>query len=157
MLRLLPAALLVLGALSMAPVASASHYHLTDVDVFQGTLLEVFEAQGWQTTEDVLRGIVTTEQRNVLARASGVPQEELLQAARFLELMQIDGVGPRAARLLQAAGVTSARDLAQRNAVELLALLVATNEGLVYTSSHPLIGHVQNWIYEATQVDYHVQ
>jgi hypothetical protein len=142
--------------LLLAPLnASASHYYLPDVEMFDA-YAEAFGGQGWSTTRDVLAAIVTPEQRATVSTATGIPVEELTTIAKFLELLQIEGIGPRAARLLQAANITSAADLAARGPAELLTLLETTNEGFVYTSVHPSSHHVQGWIYEASEVEFTV-
>jgi hypothetical protein len=148
------AALLALMVLPAAQ-ASAAHYYLPDVEMFD-SYAEAFAGQSFATTRDVLVAVVTPELRASLSETTGVPVEELATIARFLELLQIDGVGPRAARLLQAAGVSSAADLAARSPADLLALLETTNAGFVYTSAHPSMHHVQGWIYEASRVEFTV-
>jgi predicted flap endonuclease-1-like 5' DNA nuclease len=148
---------LVLAALLALPAsqALAAHYYLQDVEMFD-SYAEAFATQSFATTRDVLVAVVTPEQRATLSETTGVPVQELATIARFLELLQIDGVGPRAARLLQAGGVTSAADLAARSPAELLALLETTNAGFIYTSAHPSMHHVQGWIYEASRVEFTV-
>ena len=147
-------ALAVLLALP-ASQAFAAHYYLQDVEMFD-SYAEAFAAQSFVTTRDVLVAVLTPEQRATLSETSGVPVPELATIARFLELLQVDGVGPRAARLLQAAGITSTADLAARSPAELIALLETTNAGFVYTSAHPSMHHVQGWIYEASRVEFTV-
>jgi predicted flap endonuclease-1-like 5' DNA nuclease len=151
---LIPFALAALLTLP-ASQASAAHYYLQDVEMFD-SYAEAFAGQSFATTRDVLVAVVTPELRTSLSETTGVPVAELATIARFLELLQIDGIGPRAARLLQAAGVASAADLAARSPAELLALLETTNAGFVYTSAHPSMHHVQGWIYEASRVEFTV-
>lgn len=147
----------VLAALLALPAsqAFAAHYYLQDVEMFD-SYADAFATQSFVTTRDVLVAVVTPEQRTALSETTGVPVEELAVIARFLGLLQIDGVGPRAARLLQAAGIAGSTDLAARSPAELLALLETTNAGFVYTSAHPSMHHVQGWIYEAARVEFTV-
>ena len=148
---------LVLAALLALPAsqAFAAHYYLQDVEMFD-SYAEAYASQSFVTTRDVLVAVLTPEQRATLSETTGVPVPELATIARFLELLQVDGVGPIAARLLQAAGITSVADLAARSPAELLALLETTNAGFVYTSAHPSMHHVQGWIYEASRVEFTV-
>ncbi len=133
--------------------AVASHYFLADIDIFDADLEEMFMAQGMSDTRDVLTRLQDVESRQVLSRSTGIDEGRLLDAALLLELVQLDGVGPRAGRLLRAAGVDGVIDLASRNAPELLVALEQANDGFVYTTVHPSLEHVQSWIYVASQAE----
>lgn len=133
--------------------ASASHYLLSDVeDAFEPALFDAFERFGCEDTEDALRWVLTPDQRRSFAGSTGLPMVQLDEVAQMLDLMQVRGVGPRAARLLIATGVTSAHDLASRDPESLLAELENVNmlEGL--TSVSPSLEHVQTWVDGATRV-----
>jgi hypothetical protein len=147
-----PVALSLLLLLAAAP-ALASHYFLDDVDIFDEDLEAMFIEQGMRDTRDVLARLQEVEGRQVLSRSTGFDEARLLEAAILLELVQLDGVGPRAGRLLRAAGVEGAIDLASRQAPELLVALEQANDGFVHTSVHPSLEHVQSWIYVASQAE----
>jgi hypothetical protein len=137
----------------MAPDARASHYLLQDIEMFEPELTEFFVAQGMLHTRDILLALRDAEGRQVLARSSGIAEARLLETAILLELVQVEGIGPRAARLLLAAEVEGVIDLASRSAPELLARCEQANEGFTYTSVHPSLHHVQGWIHEASSAE----
>ena len=63
--------------------------------------------------------------------------------------MRIDGVGPEYAELLEAAGVDSVPELAQRNAANLAAALEAANAKRTMVQRVPSATVVQKWVDEA--------
>ena len=71
--------------------------------------------------------------------------------AHDCELLQITGVGPRAARLLRAAGVLGIEDLSSREPGDLLARLNEMNKNLDYTSKQPTLDLVVYWIEQANK------
>jgi hypothetical protein len=147
----------VVAALLLAPsVASASHYRLEDVTFLSPEVQEGATRFGFIDTGELLRNLLTVEQRLALAGSMGVPEAELRQVAKVCELIQIDGVGPKAARLLQAAGVTSVADLAKRDPAALRDLLVAANAREAITQVDPSPEHVQAWVAGAARAAFHV-
>jgi predicted flap endonuclease-1-like 5' DNA nuclease len=74
---------------------------------------------GVTSTDDLLASGGTARGREVLAAATGISAKQLLQWVNHVDLMRIDGVGSEYADLLEAAGVDSPSELAQRNAANL--------------------------------------
>ena len=131
----------------------ASHYLLADVEGdFAPELVDAFERFGCEDTEDALRWILTPDDRRSFASSTGLSPVLLDETAQMLDLMQVRGVGPRAARLLIATGVQSAADLASRDVETLLAEVENVNmlEGL--TTVSPSFEHVEAWVDAATRV-----
>lgn len=141
----LSATLLGVLLVTAAP-AAASHYFLTDVDFLAEPELDAFRTFGFQTTEDLLRGLTTAESRAQLSFSTGVPVERLQELTRMCDLLQVPGIGPRAARLLMASGVTSAVDLAGRDPAALLAEVETVNAVEQLTGVNPSIEHVRDWV-----------
>lgn len=135
----------------VARAGSASHYDVGAVPDFEPALLAGFEQFALVDTDMVLRAFLTPTNRANFALAAGVPEARVLEVARFCELLQISGIGPRAATLLMAGGVTSVADLAARDAASLLAELENVNSVEAITSVNPSIEHVQEWIGGAQQ------
>lgn len=74
---------------------------------------------GVATTADLLERAGAANGRESLARATGISAKQLLEWVNHCDLMRIKGVGPEYSDLLEAAGVDSAAELAQRNAANL--------------------------------------
>ena len=76
-------------------------------------------AAGVATTDDLLDRAATSGGRDRLAEETGISGRLLLEWVNHADLMRLDGVGPEYADLLEAAGVDSCAELAQRNAANL--------------------------------------
>ena len=153
-------AILILGlTVLIAPAAvSASHYYLEDIaDVFSEDELVVFDRFGIQDTEHLLLWLVTPDDRIAFSTSTGMSLQELEDLARLCELMQVEGVGPRAARLLIATGISSVSDLQGRHAETLTAELQTVNYTEQITSVAPSLDHVNAWIYASMGVEVYVQ
>ncbi len=150
-------ALVAFGLLLAVP-ASASHYFLADIaDRFSPLALAEFTRFGLDDTEDVLRNLDTHEDRADFASVTGIDPNELYEIARMCELLQIEGVGPRAFDLLYASGVQNAQDLAGRNGASLLAELEVVNASEHLTGVNPPLELVEAWIERASSVPIQVQ
>ena len=96
------------GVIALATVvclvssAEASHYRLADVEFISEDARAVFERFGYQDTADVLANVASPERRLALHEASGIAMPELEELAAICELIQVAGVGPRAASLRHA-------------------------------------------------------
>ena len=136
---------------------AASHYRLEFLDFLDTQVVEALEAVGIQTTEDLLGRALTQEDRQRLSEETGISELELLVLARLCELLQIDGVGPRAAQLLRAAGVVSVADMATRDPAVLEGQLAAVNAVERLTGVDPNAENLVDWITGAARVPLHVE
>ncbi len=74
---------------------------------------------GINTTDDLIMAAASAAGRDKVAGMTGISAGQLLKWVNHVDLMRIDGVGPEYAELLEAAGVDSPAELAQRNAANL--------------------------------------
>ena len=74
---------------------------------------------GVRSTDDLLEQAGSASGRQRLSEATGISADQLLKWANHVDLMRLDGVGAEFAELLEAAGVDSPAELAQRNAANL--------------------------------------
>ena len=74
---------------------------------------------GINTTDDLIMAAASAAGRDKVAGMTGIQRGQLLKWVNHVDLMRIDGVGPEYAELLEAAGVDSPAELAQRNAANL--------------------------------------
>jgi predicted flap endonuclease-1-like 5' DNA nuclease len=74
---------------------------------------------GVTTTDDLLREGASAAGRDRLEKATGISGKLILEWVNHIDLMRLNGVGSEYADLLEAAGVDSCAELAQRNAANL--------------------------------------
>ena len=92
---------------------------IEDVEGIGPTFAEKLIAAGVATTDALLERGATTAGRDTLSEATGISERLLLEWVNHADLMRLDGVGSEYADLLEAAGVDSSAELAQRSAANL--------------------------------------
>jgi predicted flap endonuclease-1-like 5' DNA nuclease len=105
---------------------------------------------GVATTEALLERGASEAGRSALAEATGVSGTLILEWVNHVDLMRLDGVGSEYSDLLEAAGVDSPAELAQRNAANLATTfqeVVAARPGIVRRI--PTEAEVAGWIAQA--------
>jgi predicted flap endonuclease-1-like 5' DNA nuclease len=105
---------------------------------------------GVATSEALLERGASAAGRAGLAESSGISGTLILEWVNHVDLMRIDGVGSEYSDLLEAAGVDSPPELAQRNAANLAITLqevVAARPGIVRRI--PSEAEVAGWIAQA--------
>jgi hypothetical protein len=106
-------------------------------------------AAGVATTADLIGQACTIAGRRHLAASTGIRESVLLRWINHIDLMEIDGVGHQYAILLEAAGVSSTTDLAQRDPqrlAESMADVIAARNG---ARRIPAAAEIALWIDEA--------
>ena len=109
---------------------------------------------GVTKTEDLLQWGANPAGRASLADTTGISAKLILEWVNHVDLMRIKGVGSEYSDLLEAAGVDSPSELAQRNAANLattFAEVVAARPGIVRRT--PSETEVAGWIAEAKGMD----
>jgi predicted flap endonuclease-1-like 5' DNA nuclease len=101
---------------------------------------------------DILRRGATAAGRAELSRSTGVPESTILKWVNFADLLRIKGVGAVYARLLEAAGVDTVVELAQRNPVNLHARLVEVNAEQKLSGRDPRQEEVTDWVAQAKEL-----
>jgi predicted flap endonuclease-1-like 5' DNA nuclease len=76
-------------------------------------------AAGVSSTDDLLARGAKPSGRQTLADATGISTTQILKWVNHADLWRIDGVGSEYSELLEAAGVDSCAELANRNAANL--------------------------------------
>lgn len=122
---------------------------IADIEGVGPALAEKLEGAGVKTIETLLEKGGTKAGREELAAASGIDAGKLLKFVNHADLMRIKGVGPQFAELLEAAGVDSVAELAQRNAANLAEKLNEVNEAKNLTNGSISESMVEKWVDEA--------
>ena len=122
---------------------------LEEIEGIGPTYAAKLAEHGLQTTDHLLEHGGTAAGREGLAAKSGISHALLLEWVNHADLCRIDGVGGEYADLLEAAGVDSVRELAQRNVSNLAEALARTNDDKQLVRRVPSEDEVGRWIEQA--------
>jgi predicted flap endonuclease-1-like 5' DNA nuclease len=104
---------------------------------------------GAVTTDAFLERASTKSGRQALAETTGISERQILEWANHVDLMRISGVGSEYSDLLEAAGVDSPAELAQRNAANLAQTFQELDAARNTVRRIPGEAVIQGWIDEA--------
>ncbi|MFT5771723.1 MAG: putative flap endonuclease-1-like 5' DNA nuclease [Algoriphagus sp.] len=117
-------------------------------EVFQGKLARV----GISSVDALLEKGATKPERKSIAEASGIDEGKILDWVNMADLFRIKGVASQFAELLKAAGVDTVKELRTRNAENLYAALVKTQEEKGLTKAVPALSKIQDFIAQAKEL-----
>jgi predicted flap endonuclease-1-like 5' DNA nuclease len=152
-----PAAAALTSASAQAP-ADTQHIAVEDVEGIGPAHAQRLASVGIATTDDLLRAGATHDARERIAEATGISGKLIRDWVDKVDLMRVPGVGPQYSDLLEAAGVDSPAELAQRNPANLATTLqevVAARPGIVRRV--PTETEIAEWIAEAGKLPKIVQ
>ncbi len=110
---------------------------------------EKLQGAGITTIDALLDKGATPEGRAALVEETGIDSVRVLRWVNHADLIRVVGVGPQYAELLEAAGVDSVPELAQRNVENLVTGLAETNEARSLVRRVPSADEVADWIEQA--------
>lgn len=113
--------------------------------VFAGKLNEA----GIDTVMDLLRRGATRKGRAELVDATGIRADLILKWVNHADLFRVKGVGKQFGELLEAAGVDTVPELAQRNPVNLFNKLSEVNAEKKLVGRAPHQAEVEEWVTQA--------
>jgi predicted flap endonuclease-1-like 5' DNA nuclease len=116
--------------------------------VYAGKLKEV----GIETPQALLETAASPKGRDELESRTGISHKLILKWTHQAELLRIKGIGKQYAELLDAAGVATVLDLAQRNPEHLHEAVVAVNEEKHLVREVPSLNNITNWIEQAKEL-----
>jgi predicted flap endonuclease-1-like 5' DNA nuclease len=105
--------------------------------------------KGVRTVEALLNAGASPYDRKQLAERSNIDESLILRWVNHADLFRIKGVGPQYAELLEAAGVDSVLELAQRRADHLTQKLADANLQRRRVRRVPTEAQVRRWIEQA--------
>jgi len=114
-------------------------------------------AAGVTNVDQPLEAGATPKGRKELAEKSGVSDAQILKFVNYADLFRIKGIAGQNAELLEAAGVDSVAELAQRNPANLTAKLKEVNETKKLSGNMPGEKQVTEWITAAKGLPKKVQ
>jgi len=117
-------------------------------EVYQGKLAKA----GISTVDALLDKGASKSGRKSIADASGIDEGKILDWVNMADLFRIKGVASQFAELLKAAGVDTVKELRTRNADNLYAALVKTQEEKGLTKAVPALSKIQDFIAQAKEL-----
>jgi predicted flap endonuclease-1-like 5' DNA nuclease len=111
-------------------------------------------AVGIATTDDLLMAGASASGRDKVESMTGITGKLLLKWVNHVDLMRIPGVGSEYSDLLEAAGVDSPAELAQRNAANLAETFQELDAARPNTVRRvPSLATVEDWIAAAKNLE----
>jgi len=107
------------------------------------------QGAGVDSVESLLSEGATPEGRAKIAADSEISETRILKWVNHADLFRINGVAGEYAELLEAAGVDTVVELAQRNAENLAEKLTEVNDAKHLVRRVPALSEVQSWVEEA--------
>jgi predicted flap endonuclease-1-like 5' DNA nuclease len=122
---------------------------IEDIEGIGPQYAEKLKAAGITSADKLLEAGATAKGRDELATQTSISSTLILRWVNHADLFRIKGVAGQFSELLEAAGVDTVPELAQRNAENLQQALAKTNEEKKLAKSTPSLTQVTNWITEA--------
>lgn len=123
--------------------------NIVDIEGIGAAYAEKLTAAGANTTEKLLELGAAPTGRKALAEKVGCTERQILEWVNRADLMRVKGVGSEYGDLLEAAGVDSPKELAQRVAANLAAKMSELNESKKLVRRVPTETEVAAWIEHA--------
>jgi len=123
--------------------------HINEIEGIGAGYSEKLQAAGIKTVEELLKAAATPKDRKELEGKTGTGHHHLLKWVNQADLFRIQGIGRQYTELLEAAGVDSVKELAQRRSDHLHAKLIEVNQKHHHVKVVPSAEHVKKWVEQA--------
>jgi predicted flap endonuclease-1-like 5' DNA nuclease len=133
----LHAVLALAAGASAADQPKAARHKLTTIQGIAEVTEKKLNDAGVTSVEDLLEKGATPKGREELAAKSGLGPAQILKFVNYADLFRVKGIAGQTAELLEAAGVNTVAELAQRNPANLAAKLKEVNEEKKLTGKVP--------------------
>jgi small subunit ribosomal protein S2 len=137
------------GEVSVVAPATALTGDIVEIEGIGPAYAEKLRGAGVDTIEALREQGATAESRAVLVDQTGIDAVRVLRWVNHADLLRVAGISPDSAELLEAAGVDSVPELAQRNVENLVTALTETNEARNLVRQVPSAAEVTDWIEQA--------
>lgn len=129
-----------------------ANYKIEEIEGIGPAYGEKLRAVGITTTDKLFKACTTKKQRQQVAEATGIEESRILKWANMVDLFRVKGIGAQYAELLEAAGVDTVKELAQRKAENLTAKMEEVNAEKKLVRLTPALKSVQGWIAQAKEL-----
>jgi hypothetical protein len=110
------------------------------------------KAAGIRSTRTLLEKTGSASARRRLADGAGIPLKLILRWAHLADLMRVHGIAADYARLLEAAGVDTLKELRRRSAAKLAPKLAEVNRTQKIVALLPSEKRLARWIEDAARL-----
>jgi predicted flap endonuclease-1-like 5' DNA nuclease len=125
---------------------------LIDVEGIGAVYAQKLKDIGIRSAEHFLEEGSSPAGRKAITEKSGISEKLILEWINHCDLFRIKGVGEEYADLLEAAGVDTVPELAQRNPASLYNKLVETQNLKKLVRKMPVQSQVEDWVQQAKQL-----
>lgn len=128
---------------------------MTDITVIEGigpAYAEKLAGAGVNSCEELLEKGASKAGRTAIIEGSGMSATLILKFVNHADLCRVKGVGGEYAELLEASGVDTVPELAQRNADNLAAKMAEVNEEKSLVRALPSAKTVSGWVDQAKEL-----
>jgi predicted flap endonuclease-1-like 5' DNA nuclease len=122
---------------------------LKDIEGIGASHAEKLGKAGLATTDALLSAGSTPKGRTDLAAATGISEKLILRWVNMSDLFRVKGVGEQYSDLLEATGVDTVVELAQRKPENLQAKMTEVNEERKLVRRVPTLSEVSDWVEQA--------
>ncbi|XUX00380.1 MAG: DUF4332 domain-containing protein [Dehalogenimonas sp.] len=113
---------------------------------------EKLNTVGIKTVEKLLEMGASPKGRKEIAEKTGISEGSILEWVNRADLFRIKGVGEEFSDLLEAAGIDTVKELAQRKPDNLLAKLTEVNMEKKLVRRMPVLSAVTDWVKQAKEL-----
>jgi predicted flap endonuclease-1-like 5' DNA nuclease len=114
---------------------------------------ETLRKAGISRSHHLLQRAASRKGRKELAAETGLNETLILKWTNMCDLMRIKGVGEEFSELLEAAGVDTVKELAQRRADNLHKAMIEANEKRKMVRQLPSLKQCESWVMQAKSLD----
>ena len=125
---------------------------LTEIEGVGESYAAMLKEAGVGSTDSLLDMGATPKGRKEIAEKSGINEKMILGWVNRVDLFRIKGVGEEYADLLEASGVDTVPELAQRNAENLFTKMEETNSAKNLVRAMPTKDQVSDWVAQAKKL-----
>ena len=122
---------------------------LTTIEGIGPAYEEKLQGAGINSCEELLEKGATKAGRNEIVEKSGIDASRISRFVNHADLCRVNGIGGEYAEILEASGVDSVPELAQRNAANLAAKMEEVNAEKKLVRSVPSEKLVTGWVEQA--------
>ena len=125
---------------------------LIKIEGIGGAYEKKLNAAGLFSLQDLLEKGATPKGRKEIADKTGIGDALILEWANRADLFRIKGIGEEYGDLLEAAGVDTVPELAQRKADNLYQKIVEVNNAKKLVRKLPAVSQIKTWIDQAKKL-----
>ncbi len=125
---------------------------IVDIEGIGEAFAKKLSAAGINTVEKLLSRGCTPQGRKDIEDATGIDHKKILEWVNHADLFRIKGVGSEYSDLLEASGVDTVPELAQRVGENLHKKMMELNQQKKIVRQMPTVAQVEGWVEQAKKL-----